>query len=53
MSPEQARGDRADRRSDIWALECMVYECLDKDRRRRLRDAGELRIVIDVLLLRG
>jgi serine/threonine-protein kinase len=28
MSPEQARGAQADRRADIWAFGCLVYECL-------------------------
>src|SRR6185295_18311522 len=32
MSPEQAKGRPADKRSDVWAFGCVVYEMLTQKR---------------------
>jgi serine/threonine protein kinase len=32
MSPEQAKGKSVDKRADIWAFGCILYECLTRKR---------------------
>jgi WD40 repeat protein len=32
MSPEQARGRTVDKRADVWAFGCLLYECLTRTR---------------------
>lgn len=46
MSPEQARGRTVDRRTDIWAFGCVLYECLAGQRAFQSESFGELMVAI-------
>jgi len=49
MSPEQARGRMVDKRTDIWSLGCVLYECLSG---RRAFDGDTAADVIGKILER-
>jgi serine/threonine protein kinase len=46
MSPEQARGKAIDRRTDIWAFGCVLYECLTGKRAFEADALGDLIVAI-------
>jgi serine/threonine protein kinase/Tol biopolymer transport system component len=47
MAPEQARGKTADRRADIWAFGCVLYEMLSG---RRAFDGDDLSVTLAAVL---
>ena len=49
MSPEQAKGRPVDRRTDIWAFGCLLYECLTG----RKAFCGETATEVVAAILRG
>jgi serine/threonine-protein kinase len=50
MSPEQVKGQAADRRSDIWAFGCVFYEMLTG---RRAFDGDDLSLIFAAVITRA
>ena len=42
MSPEQGRGQEVDKRTDVWAFGCCLYECLSGRKPFQGKTAGDL-----------
>jgi serine/threonine-protein kinase len=47
MSPEQARGKGVDKRADVWAFGCVLYECLTG---RRIFDGETITDILGAIL---
>jgi serine/threonine protein kinase len=50
MSPEQARGKAVDKRADIWAFGCVLYEMLTGKRAFDGEDLSEMLASVDHVL---
>jgi len=46
MSPEQARGKAVDKRTDVWAFGCVLYELLTRQRAFQGEDASQIAAAI-------
>ena len=49
MSPEQARGKPVDKRADVWAFGCLLYECLTG---RKIFDGETITDILGAILHR-